>query len=605
MACKSCSSGGCGTNGTGETSTAGCKNNGACSTGGCNKMNVFDWLSNMDTPSMNRFGLVEIKFKGGRKEYFKNINGLELYTGDPVIVDVPNGHHLGTVSLQGELVRLQMSKKHVKDNDEIRVIYRKANEKDLEKNLQALARDMPTMYRAREIVHEQKINMKLSDVEFQADGTKATFYYSSDDRVDFRELIKALAGEFKVRVEMKQISLRQEAGRLGGIGVCGRELCCSTWLTDFKNVNTSAARYQNLSLNPVKLSGQCGRLKCCLNYELETYMDALKGIPTVDVPLQTQKGDAHLQKTDIFKRMMWFSYPKEENWYPVNVDRVKEILELNKQGIKPLSFEVLTETLELDINNLVPATLNSDLDKYDKYNKKKGKPNNNRDARAVQNNAPNNRPQNINPNNSKPQGNQLNPTRPDNRPQVNNNPNPRPQGNQPNPNRVDNRPQGNNPNPKPQGNQPNPNRADNRPQTNNNPNQKPQSNQPNPNRPDNRPQGNNNPNAKPQGNQPNPNRVDNRPQANNNPNQKPQGNQPRPNINAQGEGSEKPQSSTENRQVAKAPTNQPRPQNPNQNRPQPPKIAEGTSPTPSLENNEGESTNGENKKKNKRYFKRR
>ncbi len=377
MGCKSCSSGSCGTkNKEDGTKVGGCQNNGACSSGGCNKMNVFDWLSNMDVPTFSKFNIVEVKFKGGRKEFFRNTNQVELYAGDPVIVDVPSGHHLGFVSLQGELVRLQMLKKGVKDNDEVKTIYRKANDKDLEKHEQAVARDYPTMYRTREIIKELKLNMKLSDVEFQSDNTKAIFYYSSDDRVDFRELIKTLAGEFKVRIEMKQISLRQEAARVGGIGVCGRELCCSTWLTDFKNVTTSAARYQNLSLNPVKLSGQCGRLKCCLNYELETYMDALKDIPTIEKPLQTIKGDAFLQKTDIFKRVMWFGYRGEEsNWIPVSVDRVREILELNEKGQKPQTIDgAESAKIELELEK-GSGPLNADLDKMDKKygggNKKK------------------------------------------------------------------------------------------------------------------------------------------------------------------------------------------------------------------------------------------
>ena len=377
MGCKSCSTGSCGTrNNNGAVS--GCKNNGACSTGGCNKMNVFDWLSNMEVPAFSKFNIIEVKFKGGRKEYFRNVNQIELYAGDPVIVDVPNGHHLGFVSLQGELVRLQMLKKSIKDDENVRVVYRKANDKDLEKHEQAIARDLPTMYRTREIIKELKLDMKLSDVEFQSDNTKAIFYYSSDDRVDFRELIKILASEFKVRVEMKQISLRQEAARVGGIGVCGRELCCSTWLTDFKNVTTSAARYQNLSLNPVKLSGQCGRLKCCLNYELETYMDALKDIPTIEKPLQTLKGEALLQKTDIFKRVMWFGYRGEEsNWIPVTVDKVREVVELNEKGIQPQSLDVLENTpASLDLDKSTSG-LNADLDKMDKkYSNNKKKPHN-------------------------------------------------------------------------------------------------------------------------------------------------------------------------------------------------------------------------------------
>jgi cell fate regulator YaaT (PSP1 superfamily) len=374
MACKSCSTGSCGSKALaeGEVAVSGCQSNGGCGSGGCNKMNVFDWLSDIDVPQFQRFQIVEVKFKGGRKEYLRNAQQLVLHTGDSVIVESTSGVHLGVVSLQGELVRLQLLKKNIKDDENLKNIVRIATEKDMEKHEQALARDLPTLYRSRQIIGELKLNMKLSDVEFQSDGSKAIFYYSSDDRVDFRELIKLLANEFKVRVEMKQISLRQEAGRLGGIGICGRELCCSTWLSDFKNVTTSAARYQNLSLNPVKLSGQCGRLKCCLNYELETYMDALKGIPTLEGRLKTKKGDAILQKTDIFKRMMWFGIVGEESiWIPVSCDRVKEIIELNKKGIIPESFENLSPDAPV-IEKLKASELNSDLDRMDKkYGKSK------------------------------------------------------------------------------------------------------------------------------------------------------------------------------------------------------------------------------------------
>ncbi len=364
MSCKSCSTGGCGTRGLTEK-TSGCQNNGACGTGGCNKMNVFDWLSDMDVPVMKRFDVVEVKFKGGRKEYFRNINQLDLHTGDYVVCEMASGYHIGSVSLQGDLVRLQMVKKKVANDENLKSIYRVATPRDLEKHEQSIARDLTTMYRARELVKDMKLNMKLSDVEFQSDNTKATFYYSADERVDFRELIKVLAGEFKARIEMRQISLRQEAGRLGGIGACGRELCCSTWLTDFKNITTSAARYQNLSLNPTKLSGQCGRLKCCLNYELETYIDALKDIPHVDAPLQTQKGKAHLQKTDIFKKIMWFGYENDSTtWHPISLENVNRILSLNAKGQKPVSLEVL-EIEELV--SLLPAPgINSDLAKMDK-----------------------------------------------------------------------------------------------------------------------------------------------------------------------------------------------------------------------------------------------
>lgn len=328
-------------------------------------MNVFDWLSDMDVPVMKRFDVVEVKFKGGRKEYFRNINQLDLHTGDYVVCEMASGYHIGSVSLQGDLVRLQMVKKKVANDENLKSIYRVATPRDLEKHEQSIARDLTTMYRARELVKDMKLNMKLSDVEFQSDNTKATFYYSADERVDFRELIKVLAGEFKARIEMRQISLRQEAGRLGGIGACGRELCCSTWLTDFKNITTSAARYQNLSLNPTKLSGQCGRLKCCLNYELETYIDALKDIPHVDAPLQTQKGKAHLQKTDIFKKIMWFGYENDSTtWHPISLENVNRILSLNTKGQKPVSLEVL-EIEELV--SLLPAPgINSDLAKMDK-----------------------------------------------------------------------------------------------------------------------------------------------------------------------------------------------------------------------------------------------
>ena len=347
---------------------AGCKNNGACSTGGCNKMNVFDWLSNMDIPVMDRFNVVEVRFKNGRKDFYKNAEFLTLTTGDAVIVEVPNGHHLGHVSMQGELVRLQMQKKKIANDNEIKKIYRMAHQKDLEKFEEVKKRELPTLYRTREIIRSLKLEMKLSDIEYQADNTKATFFYSADDRVDFRELIKILAGEFKIRVEMRQISLRQEAGRLGGIGVCGRELCCSTWLSEFKNVATSAARYQNLSLNPSKLSGQCGRLKCCLNYELETYIEALEDIPKIDGPLMTEKGEATLQKTDIFRKIMWFGFREENTWYPLNVARVNEILRLNLEGKKPATLDRDQEEEKATVQ-----VLNSDLQRMDQKYRNKGK----------------------------------------------------------------------------------------------------------------------------------------------------------------------------------------------------------------------------------------
>lgn len=328
----------------------------------------------MGIPQLDTFDIVEVKFKGGRKEYFRNVDYLALNTGDPVVVDVPSGHHIGYVSLQGELVRLQMQKRKVRNDDNITRIYRVATQKDMEKWEEAKAREIPTLYRCKQIVDEYRLNMKMSDVEFQADNSKATFYYSAEDRIDFRELIKSLAGEFKVRVEMRQISLRQEAGRLGGIGVCGRELCCSTWLVDFKNVTTSAARYQNLSLNPGKLSGQCGRLKCCLNYELDTYMEAIKDIPQVEKPLLTEQGPAKLQKTDIFRKLMWFNYNHDNDWISISCDRVREIQALNEQGVKVFNLQVDDSNEVEDLAAQSTRELELLDKKFSKKKKKKKRP---------------------------------------------------------------------------------------------------------------------------------------------------------------------------------------------------------------------------------------
>ncbi|GJM28483.1 MAG: hypothetical protein DHS20C17_11180 [Cyclobacteriaceae bacterium] len=364
---------GCSSCGTGKTgAVSGCQNNGGCLTGGCNKLNVFDWLSNMGMPQSETFDIVEVRFKSGKKEFYRNQERFDVVTGDAVIVDVPNGHHMGYVSLQGELVRLQMQKKKIRNDQNVRKIYRKANVRDLEKYQEVRKRENPTLIRTRQIIKDMGLAMKLSDVEYQADNSKATFFYSADERVDFRELIKVLASEFKIRVEMRQISLRQEAGRLGGIGSCGRELCCATWLTDFKSVTTATARYQNLSLNPSKLSGQCGRLKCCLNFELDTYLGALTDIPKLKGPLLTKKGAAKLQKTDIFRKIMWFGYEKENSWHPVSSERVKEIIDLNSKNVIP-------ETLELnEVNNGKShfAAINKELERIDKKyrSKRRNKP---------------------------------------------------------------------------------------------------------------------------------------------------------------------------------------------------------------------------------------
>jgi cell fate regulator YaaT (PSP1 superfamily) len=281
-----------------------------------------------------------------------------------------------------------MQKRKVRNDDNITRIYRVATQKDMEKWEEAKAREIPTLYRCKQIVDEYGLNMKMSDVEFQADNSKATFYYSAEDRIDFRELIKSLAGEFKVRVEMRQISLRQEAGRLGGIGVCGRELCCSTWLVDFKNVTTSAARYQNLSLNPGKLSGQCGRLKCCLNYELDTYMDAIKDIPQVEKPLLTEQGPAKLQKTDIFRKLMWFNYNHDNDWISITCDRVREIQALNERGEKVFSLQVDQSTEAEDLAAQSTRELELLDKKFSKKKKKKKRPTEGNAMRVNQNQAP-------------------------------------------------------------------------------------------------------------------------------------------------------------------------------------------------------------------------
>lgn len=348
-----CSSGGCNTEKNGIP--AGCNNNGSCGTSdGCNKLSVFDWLGNMNLPEgQNRFDIVEIRFKNSRKEFFRNTNSLNINVGDVIAVESNSGHDIGTVSLTGELVKLQLKKHNVNfDSEEIKKIYRKAKQTDIEKWREAQSLEINTMYRARTISLNLGLQMKLSDVEYQGDKSKAIFYYTADARVDFRELIKLLADEFKVRIEMKQIGARQEASRLGGIGSCGRELCCSSWLTDFRTVSTSAARYQQLSLNPLKLAGQCGKLKCCLNYELDSYLDALKEFPEMEgKKLQTKKGEAFLQKTDIFKRTMWFSYRSDPGVFiPLDLKTVHSILELNAKGEMPEALTPAVKVIDKIIN---------------------------------------------------------------------------------------------------------------------------------------------------------------------------------------------------------------------------------------------------------------
>ncbi|MGB3343155.1 MAG: regulatory iron-sulfur-containing complex subunit RicT [Aequorivita sp.] len=335
MGCTGCATG---TNGQPK----GCRNNGTCGTDGCNKLTVFDWLSNMTLPAdMEPFNAAEIRFKNGRKEFFQNSENLTLSIGDVVATEAGSGHDVGIVTLTGELVRVQMKKKKIPLKIEaLPKIYRKASQRDIDIWQSFRDKENSVQKRSREIAIRHGLQMKISDVEFQGDGSKVIFYYTAEERVDFRELIKEFARTFSTRIEMKQVGFRQEAARLGGIGSCGRELCCSTWLTDFRSVSTSAARYQQLSLNPQKLAGQCGKLKCCLNYELDTYLEALESFPNTDIKLQTEKGTASCQKIDIFRGMLWYAYEKEGmNWHELTTEKANEIIALNKKGEKPLALE--------------------------------------------------------------------------------------------------------------------------------------------------------------------------------------------------------------------------------------------------------------------------
>ncbi|WP_250433706.1 PSP1 domain-containing protein [Hanstruepera flava] len=371
MACGTCSTGK-------DGQPKGCKNNGTCGTDSCNKLTVFDWLANMELPNgVEPFNWVEVRFKNGRKHYYKNIENLTLSIGDVVATQAEYGHDIGMVTLTGELVRVQMKRKKLSEDDpEAFKIYRKASQKDIDVWSAARDKEEPMKVKARQFAIDLKLQMKISDIEYQGDASKATFYYTAEERVDFRELIKLFAKEFKTRIEMRQVGFRQEAARLGGIGSCGRELCCSTWLTDFRSVSTSAARYQQLSLNPLKLAGQCGKLKCCLNYELDTYLDALKDFPKSDVKLYTEKGTAVCQKTDIFKGHMWFAYEGEwMNWHKITKDQANEILALNKQKKKVASLEEyaadLVEDTKTEFENVVGQDSLTRFDSPKRKNKRK------------------------------------------------------------------------------------------------------------------------------------------------------------------------------------------------------------------------------------------
>lgn len=411
MGCSNCSNGGGVPNG--------CKSNGNCGSGSCGKLSVFDWLADIDLPNgQSVYDVVELRFKNSRKGFYRNIKGINLQVGDAVVVEASPGYDIGVVSTVGELARIQVRKKTQNFKaHEARSILRKGTKEDIEKWKEFRGREAETMFASRSFASELGLEMKISDVEYQGDGTKAIFYYTAEDRVDFRQLIRHLADAFKVKIEMKQIGMRQEAARLGGIGSCGRELCCSTWLTDFRSVSTASARYQQLSLNPQKLAGQCGKLKCCLNYELDAYLDALKKFPRADVKLKTQKGIAFHVKTDVFKEEMWYmqddpANPGSNAFIPLTPERVREIIKMNKAGEFPSDLKDFMIEVEAEIPDYTDVVGQDSLNRFEhvfkRKKKKKRKPKSNNNNQNNQNkpaNASNNK-QNAGPSKSKNNGGQ-------------------------------------------------------------------------------------------------------------------------------------------------------------------------------------------------------
>lgn len=397
----------CGSNSSGVPN--GCKSNGSCGTGGCGKLAVFDWLANIELPNgQSPYDIVEIRFKNSRKEFYRNIKNLPLVVGDVVVVDASPGIDMGVVSVKGELARIQVRKKTSNFKaHEAKSILRKATSEDIEKWQNSRCKEDETMLKARHIASDLGLSMKISDVEYQADGSKAVFYYTANERVDFRQLIRDLADFFKVKIEMRQIGVRQEAARLGGIGSCGRELCCSTWLTDFRSVSTASARYQQLSLNPQKLAGQCGKLKCCLNFELDQYVEALKAFPRTDIKLNTEKGRAFHVKTDVFKKQMWYLYENNSEgagsgFIPIKPERVHDIIKMNKAGKKPVDLKDFMEIVEVEEPDYTNVVGQDSLNRFEHVfkRKKKKKSNNRNKNRNRQNNQKSNN-QNRNKSNNK------------------------------------------------------------------------------------------------------------------------------------------------------------------------------------------------------------
>lgn len=370
----------------GTKSANGCESVDTC--GNSYKLSVFDWLSNINNPSTSQTDFVEVRFKNDRKFFYKNVHHLPLHIGSVITVESSPGHDIGVVSLTGELVKIQMKKKFVTEENPLK-IYRLANQKDIEVWQDSRAKEEILKIQGRKIAYGLNLDMKITDVEYQGDGGKVTFYYTADNRVDFRQLIKEFAGTFRTKIDMKQIGFRQEAAKVGGIGSCGRELCCSTWLTDFRSVNTNAARYQQLSINPQKLAGQCGKLKCCLNYELDSYLDALSDFPPSSTTIETTNGKAFCIKIDVFKKKMWFAYVERSMaWYDLDVADVKKMIAINKNGEKSAPLEdikvhdIPTRSVDLIQENTI--------DRFERKNKNSGK-NQNR-KRPNQNQLPNQNP---------------------------------------------------------------------------------------------------------------------------------------------------------------------------------------------------------------------
>ena len=379
----------CGCNSSGDSkhscatkSATGCENVNTC--GNSYKLSVFDWLSTIQAPKQNKCNFVEVRFKNDRKCYFNNVNQLPLHIGSVVTVESNPGHDIGVVSLTGELVKIQMKKKHFSEDAALK-IYRVATQKDVEIWQDARKKEDQTKIQARKIAKNLGLEMKITDVEYQGDGSKATFYYTAEGRVDFRQLIKEYASSFKTKIDMKQIGYRQESAKVGGIGSCGRELCCSTWLTDFRSVNTNAARYQQLSINPLKLAGQCGKLKCCLNFELDSYVDALSDFPSSNTILETEKGRAFCIKIDVFKKKMWFAYVDNSMaWYDLDVAEVKKMIKINSKGQKSIPLEELKTFTGADKVETVDLIQENNLDRFEKKKPNKHRNKNTGNNRAEQ-----------------------------------------------------------------------------------------------------------------------------------------------------------------------------------------------------------------------------